>query len=123
MELKVELRADHVNAALAGPLSLDELPRAFEAAYNAAFEQGLRFILIDCSELDGKMSTTDRFLLGNSGIDYWSSRSWKMIPKIAVVGEAPLIEMRQFGSGFAVRSSSSPFDVASDVTVKPCGAV
>jgi hypothetical protein len=101
MEVKVELRGDHVNAALAGPLALEELLRAFEAAYNAAFDQGLRPILIDCSELDGEMSTKDRFLLGKNGVDYWSSKSWKMIPKIAVVGEAPLID------GFAALVASS----------------
>jgi hypothetical protein len=90
--VKIESRADYVNATLSGPLSLQELLRAFEAAYSAAFDQGLRVILIDCSELGGKLSTGDRFSLGKSGVDYWSSRSGKMIPKIAVVGKAPLID-------------------------------
>jgi stage II sporulation SpoAA-like protein len=101
MEINIELRADHLNATLIGPLSLEELPRAFETAYDAAFDQGLRRILIDCSGLDGAIPTKDRFLLGKSGIAYWSSRSWKMIPKIAVVGEAPLID------GFAALVASS----------------
>ena len=101
MEVKIELRADRLNAYLIGPVSLEELPRAFETAYDAAFEQGLRRILVDCSALDGEIPTRDRFLLGKSGVAYWSSRASKMIPKIAVVGEAPLID------GFAALVASS----------------
>jgi len=101
MEVKIEVRADHLNATLIGPLSKEELFQAFEAAYEAAFNQGLRLILIDCSALDGNLSTSDRFMLGKSGVAYWSSRSWKMLPKIAVVGEAPLID----GFGALVASS------------------
>jgi SpoIIAA-like len=101
MEVKIELRADHLNATLIGPLSAEELPQAFETAFGAAFEKGLRRILIDCSGLDGELSTRDRYLLGKSGVAYWSSRSWKMIPKIAVVGETPLID------GFAALVASS----------------
>jgi len=92
MEVKIELQADHLNATLIGPLSKEDLSKAFEAAYDAAFNQGLRLILIDCSGLVGQLSTRDRLLLGKSGVAYWSSRSGKMLPKIAVVGQAPLID-------------------------------
>lgn len=92
MEVKIELREDYLSAALVGPLALEELLGAFEAAYDAAFDRGLRLILIDGSGLDGEMSTRDRFLLGKSAVAYWSSKAWKMIPKIAVVGQAPLID-------------------------------
>ena len=101
MEVKIELRTDHLNATFSGPLSQEELSQAFESAYDAAFNQGLRLILIDCSGLDGRLSTRDRFLLGKSGVAYWSTRSWKMLPKIAVVGQAPLID------GFAALVASS----------------
>jgi len=80
-----------MSATLTGPHSLEETLQAFEAAYDAAFEQGLRLILLDCSGLDGRLSTRERFTLGKSGADYWSSRSSKMIPKIAVVGKPPVI--------------------------------
>jgi hypothetical protein len=92
MEVTIESSADRLNAIFTGLLSLEELHRAFEPAYDAAFNQGLHFIFIDCSGLNGEMSTTDRYWLGKSAVDYWSSKSWKMIPKIAVVGEAPLID-------------------------------
>lgn len=101
MEAKIELLADHLNATLSGPLSQQELSQAFEAVYDAAFTKGLRLILIDCSGLDGQLSTRDRFLLGKSGVAYWSTRSRKMLPKIAVVGQAPLID------GFAALVANS----------------
>jgi hypothetical protein len=90
-----------VFATLTGPHSLEEALKAYEFTFDTAFDQGLRFILVDCSGLDGALSPRERFTLGKSGVDYWSSRSSKMIPKIAVVGMPPVID----GLGALVASS------------------
>jgi hypothetical protein len=101
MEVRVESRRSYVIATLTGPHSLQEALQAFEATYDAAFDRGLRFILVDCSGLDGALSTRERFTLGKAGVNYWSTRSSKMIPKIAVVGKPPVID----GLGAVVASS------------------
>jgi hypothetical protein len=101
MDVRVESRRSYVVATLTGPHSLEEALKAYEATYEAAFGQGLRLILVDCSGLDGALSTRERFILGKSGVDYWSSRASKMIPKIAVVGKPPVID----GLGAVVASS------------------
>jgi len=101
MEVRVESRRSYVIATLSGPHSLQEALQAFEATYDAAFDRGLRFILVDCSGLDGALSTRERFTLGKAGVNYWSTRSSKMIPKIAVVGKPPVID----GLGAVVASS------------------
>jgi len=51
--------------------------------------------------LEGTLSTLERLSLGESGVAYWSGKSWKIIPKIAVVGEAPVID------GFAALVASN----------------
>jgi hypothetical protein len=101
MDVSVESRRSYVLATLTGPHSLEEALKAFQATYDEAFGRGFRLILLDCSGLDGALSTRERFTLGKSGVEYWSSRSSKMIPKIAVVGKPPVID----GLGALVASS------------------
>jgi len=91
MDVKVESRRSYVVATFTGPYSLTEALQAYEATYDAAFGQGLRLILVDCSRLDGAPSPQERFTLGKSGLNYWLARSSKMLPKIAVVGKPPVI--------------------------------
>jgi hypothetical protein len=102
MNVRVESRQSYVFATLTGPHSLEEALAAFQATYDEAFDRGLRLILFDCSGLNGALSQRERFTLGKSGVDYWSSRSSKMIPAIAVVGKPPAIN----GLGAMVASSS-----------------
>ena len=91
MDVTVESRRSYVVGTFTGPYSLNEALQANEATYDAAFGQGLRLILVDCSGLDGEPSPRERFTIGKSGLSYWSSRASKMIPKIAVVGKPPVI--------------------------------
>jgi len=113
MDVRVESRRSHVFATLTGPHSLEEALQAFEATYDAAFDRGLRLILVDCSGLDGALSPRERFTLGKTGVNYWSTRSSKMIPKIAVVGKPPVID----GLG-AVVASSGGIDVQTFLEVQ-----
>jgi hypothetical protein len=91
----------YVLATMTGSQSIKEVLQAFEETFDAAFNRGLGLILIDCSGLDGELSTFERFSLGKSGVAYWSARSSKIIPKIAVVGKLPVID----GFGAVVASS------------------
>jgi len=101
MEVKLESRTHYLHATLIGPLSLEGILQAFQAAYDVAFGRGSGLILFDCSGLDGKLSSHDRLTLGESGAAYWSSRSWRITPRIAVVGNAPVID------GFAALVASN----------------
>jgi len=101
MEVKLGSGAEYLHATLTGSLSLKDLLQAFETTYDAAVSRGLRCILIDCSGLDGELSTMDRYSLGESGIAYWSSRLAQVVPKIAVVGKPPVID------GFAALVASN----------------
>jgi hypothetical protein len=101
VEVKFDPRADCVLATFAGPFSLEELLEAFHKTYESATEQGLRLILIDCSGLDGMLSTQERFKLGESAVAYWLGKSpetnWLskpagIRPKIAIVGKVPLVD-------------------------------
>jgi hypothetical protein len=90
-----------VFATLTGSHSLEEVLKAFHGAYEAAFCRGLGLILIDCSGLDGELTTVERFELGESGATYWSQKAWRIMPRIAVVGKAPVID------GFAALVASN----------------
>lgn len=101
MEVKFDPRADCVLATFAGPFSIADLLAAFRKTYEAATDRGLGLILIDCCELDGTLTTHERFKLAESAAAYWSSKSARMNwlgaaansrPKIAIVGRAPLVD-------------------------------
>jgi hypothetical protein len=59
----------------------------------------LDWILVDCSSVEGELSTLDRYELGRSVAEYCNSRS--TTPKIATVGKLPLI------TGFAALVASN----------------
>jgi hypothetical protein len=64
MDVKVESTPNYVFATLTGPQSPQEVLQAFESIYDAAFGRGSRLILIDCSGLDGSLSTFERLRSG-----------------------------------------------------------
>jgi len=101
MEVKLGPGVEYLHATLTGSLSLKDLLQAFETTFDAAVGRGLRLILVDCSGLDGELSTMDRYSLGESGIAYWSSKLARLVPRIAVVGKPPVID------GFAALVASN----------------
>ena len=101
MDVRVESRPNYVFATLAGGHSLEEVLKAFQATYDAAFGRGLWLILVDCSGLEGELTTVERFELGERGATYWASKSWNISPKIAVVGRVPVVD------GFAALVASN----------------
>ena len=75
MEVTFNPRVDCVFATFAGPVSLEGLLQAFHRTYESATERGQGLILIDCSGLDGILSTHERFRLGESAVAYWLGKS------------------------------------------------
>jgi hypothetical protein len=92
MEVKFDSRTDCVFATFTGPISAEGLLQAFYKAFDAAVERGLDLILLDCSASDGTLTAVERFKIGESGAAYSFSKSRKLRPKVAVVGNAPLID-------------------------------
>jgi hypothetical protein len=92
MDVRVESTPNYIFATLTGDHSLEEVLKAFHEAYEAAFSRSTGLVLIDCSRLDGELTTVERFQLGESGAAYWTNKSWNIMPKIAVVGNAPVID-------------------------------
>jgi hypothetical protein len=90
MEVKFDSRTDCVFATIAGPLSPAWLLQVFYKILDAALERGLGLILVDFSTLDGNLTASDRFNLGESAAAY--ARSKNIRPKVAVVGKPPLID-------------------------------
>src|SRR5579864_4849608 len=101
MEVKFDSRTDCVFATITGSLSPAGLLQVFYKILDAALERGLGLILVDFSALDGNLTASDRFNLGESAAVYFSSRSRQLRPRIAVVGKAPLID----GFGATVASN------------------
>ena len=92
MEVKFDARTDFVLATFTGPLSVEALLLAFSKTLDAAVERGIGLILADCSALEGKLTTAERFKIGEDGAAYAFSKSRKLRPKVAVVGKPPLID-------------------------------
>jgi hypothetical protein len=114
MEVKFDSRADCVFATVTGPVSLEALLQAFNKTFDAAVERGLDLILVDFSEVDGTLTTHERYKLGEGGAAYSFSKSWKIRPKVAVVGKVPLVD----GFG-ALTASNRGLDAKTFSEVQP----
>jgi len=101
MEVNFDSRTHCVLATFTGPVSAEGLLQAFYKTIDAAVERDLGLIVIDCSALEGTLTTTERFNIGESGAAYSFSKSRKLRPKIALVGKPPLID------GFGATAASN----------------
>jgi len=92
MEVKFDSRTDCVFATFTGPVSAEGLLQAFYKTIDAAVERRLGPIVVDCSALEGTLTTSERFNIAESGAAYSFSKSRKLRPKLALVGNPPLID-------------------------------
>ena len=89
MELTLVSHDDFLLATVAGQVSLKEALLLGKSAIDAATEQGLGMILMDCFAMAGELSVQERYDLGKAMAEYCASKS--VYPKVALVGEPPAI--------------------------------
>jgi hypothetical protein len=89
MEVKLESREGFLLATAAGRLSLSETVELGKTICDAAVKRGFSKILLDCLAVEGELSFTERYILGDTIVDYCAIRS--MTPKVAVIGKPPTI--------------------------------
>ena|SRR5579863_2703891 len=92
MEVKFDSRTDCVFVTITGPMPPEGLLSVFYKIIDTAIERGLALILLDFSALDGTLTASERFNLGEDAAAYFLNKSRTIRPKIAVVGKAPLID-------------------------------
>ena len=98
-DLNVDSKEGVLVAAAAGQASLSEAISVFTKACDVAAEKGLERILVDCSSVEGELSTKDRYELGRTVAEYCNTRCTST--KVATVGKLPVID------GFAARVASN----------------
>jgi hypothetical protein len=96
MAVKFESRTDCVFATFLGPVTAEVMLQDSCQTIDVAIERGQRLIVIDCSALQGNLTASERFKVGESGAAYAFTKARKLRPKVALVGKPPLID------GFAV---------------------
>ena len=89
MELTLLSQDDFLLATVAGQVSLKEALLLGKSAIDAATEQGLGMILMDCFAMTGELSVLERYDLGKAMAEYCVSKS--VCPKVALIGEPPAI--------------------------------
>src|SRR5215469_4825165 len=62
----------------------------FRKAVDAAVEEGINLILVDCSAMTSVLSRLERYNLGSLGAEYALQRTIAL--KVAVVGTPPVID-------------------------------
>jgi hypothetical protein len=95
MDLKADSKDGVFVATAAGRVSLSEAIIVFTKVCDVPAERGFNLILVDCSSVEGELSTIERYELGRTVAEYCNSGS--MIHKVATVGKGPVI------NGFAAR--------------------
>ena len=90
MEVKLEVRPDHVLAMLTGSLSVPMFLQALPEILDLAANSGLHLILLDWSGVEGPITTGQRLEMGKFGAAQVLKRTWGKPPKIAIVGPTNL---------------------------------
>ena len=99
MDLTLKSREDFLLATATGRVSLKEAIRVFTKACDMGAEKGLNLILVDCSSVEGVLSTLERYELGRTVAEHCASRC--MNPEVATVGKPPVL------NGFAAEVASN----------------
>jgi hypothetical protein len=76
-------------ATVAGQVSLKEARVLCQSVIDAATEQGLGMIMMDCFAITGELSLMERYSLGKAMAEYCVSKS--IYPKVALVGQLPFL--------------------------------
>jgi hypothetical protein len=89
MDMKLESAEGFLVATITGTISMKEAEEIGNQVCDIAAEMGFGKILFDCSAVDGELSVTDRYKLGENLAEHYMNQ-WK-IPAIALVGSLPTI--------------------------------
>jgi hypothetical protein len=83
----MEVRGELLLVVVSGEWSFNEAWDLLKQTYDAALEKRVNLILVDTLDVEGKLSTFDRYRLGTETVAYFRSRH--MHPRIALVGKPP----------------------------------
>ena len=75
MDLKADSKDGVFVATAAGRVSLSEAIIVFTKVCDVPAERGFNLILVDCSSVEGELSTMERYELGKTMAEYCNSRS------------------------------------------------
>jgi hypothetical protein len=89
MDVKLESAECFLLATLTGTTSMQQAEEIVNKVCDIAAEMGFGKILFDCFAVEGELSVTDRYKLGENLAEHYKNQ-WK-IPAIAVVGSLPTI--------------------------------
>ena len=89
MDLKLESREGFLLATVTGQVSLSEAREWCKNICDPASKRGFNRILLDCLEVEGKLSDVERYEIGKSMANNCLCRS--IFPTIALVGKPPTV--------------------------------
>jgi hypothetical protein len=100
IEFETENKDDHLLVRMKGTFRLDEFLDLLEKAYQIAEHENRNKIFADLMALDGTMTVSERFTMGECFADL--SLKHMSIIAIAVVGHEPLMHPQKFGETVAL---------------------
>jgi hypothetical protein len=86
----IEFRDKYILCTTSGPAVVTELMSLFRNLCEAAAERGCCRIVVDCQELQGSLSTVDKYMLGAEIAT--RSQALNLTASFVVVGLPPLVD-------------------------------
>jgi hypothetical protein len=90
MRIQLEHREEILTATVTGTVEFVVALEMFKTTIDSATEKGCSAILIDCSDLEGELSTADRYTLGEETANHESRGRARH--RIALVGKPPTFD-------------------------------
>jgi hypothetical protein len=97
---RVEVRPGYVHVVCSGTMELEDFVAALNRGLESAAESGRRAVVMDALDVDGTLSTAERFVLGDE-IAY-AQRAHGFVALIAVVAHEPPLEAERLAERVAI---------------------
>lgn len=102
VKIETKIKNDYLKLRLTGNFSLLEAKRVFKYSVDTALEHNKSKIIIDILEIEGIISTTERFEMSEFLAKYLLQNAFGKVQKIAFVGKEPIIDKNRFGETVAI---------------------
>jgi hypothetical protein len=90
MDVQIEISAELLTATISGVVEFGIAIEKYKMVFDCAAAEGCKCILIDCTALQGELSTLDRFMFGEEAAKCQYSGSSQ--PRIAFIGMPPVLD-------------------------------
>lgn len=110
LKYKITVKPSYLHVTFTGAFTINDAKHAFQEIFSSTTQHRLSKVLVDIRSLEGDMTTTERFELG----EYIAQENCKYALQIGVLGVGSLVEPERFGE-LVARNRGANLKVVTDL--------